>query len=123
MKKVIVALIFTLLYGCSSPNQLYYTKSNLNTISIGMYKNQLLNKFPGGNRPGDPPPMMIRAAKKHEGKLIEVAEVLLTDGVSPTMAYWFLFEDAQLVQWGQPADWKQVGARYEISYTPSVGIN
>ena len=66
--------------------------------------------------------MQIRAAQKSDGKLVEVGEVLMTDGVSPTVAYWFLFENGLLVQWGQPADWKEVKARYEISYNPSTGV-
>jgi hypothetical protein len=67
--------------------------------------------------------MLIRAAQKNNENLIEVGEVLLTDGVSPTVAYWFLFNNGKLEQWGQPEDWKDVKARYEISYSPSTSIS
>lgn len=117
----ILFIMAILLAGCAQ--QQYYLKSNLNNISVGQPKPEILAMFPGQNRMfgGGPPPMQIRAAKRENGKLVEVGEVLMTDGVSPTVAYWFLFEDGELVQWGQPADWQKVSARYEISYSPAVG--
>ena len=125
MKKIRFVLIVLCLISACAVQQHYYTKSNLNTISIGQTKHELLNKFPGENKPGGAPPMLIRAAQKSNGKMLEVGEVLMTDGVSypPTVAYWFLFEDGVLVQWGQPEDWKDVKARYEINYNPSVGVS
>ena len=122
MKKLALILFFALLVSACAVQQQYYLKSNLNNISIGQTKQQLLEMFPGQNSIGGAPPMQIRAAQKSNGKLIEVGEVLMTDGVSATVAYWFLFEDGELVQWGQPADWKEVKARYEINYNPSIGV-
>jgi len=120
MRKLLSAIFITvLLAGCATVQQ-YYLKTNLNNISIGQSKQSLLNLFPGQPRVGGAPPMQIRAAQKNDSSLIEVGEVLMTDGVSATVAYWFLFEDGVLVQWGQPSDWKAVKARYEISYSPSV---
>ncbi|MGI2107702.1 hypothetical protein ACRN9A_21535 [Shewanella frigidimarina] len=121
MNKIILLVLLVALVGCSTPVQRYYLNSNLNTISIGMDKAQLLNNFPGEKVAYGAPAMMVRAAKKNNDILVEVAEVLMTDGASQTVAYWFLFENSKLIQWGQPADWKEVAARYEISYSPSVG--
>ena len=121
-KAGLLIIVFVLLSGCAT-QQRYYTKSNLNFISIGQTKEELLSRFPGQSRSrGAPPPFSIRAAQKNEGALIEVGEVLLTDGVSATVPYWFLFEDGKLIRWGQPEDWKKVEARYEINYNPTVGI-
>jgi len=117
MKKIGFFLVVVCLISACAVQQRYYMKSNLNRISIGQTKGQLLNKFPGENKYGGPPPMQIRAAQKSNGKLLEVGEVLMTDEVSPTVAYWFLFEDGVLVQWGQPEDWKDVKARYELNIT------
>ena len=123
MKKIGFVLVVVCLISACAVQQRYYTKSNLNRISIGQTKGQLLNKFSGENKPGGPPPMQIRAAQKSNGKLLEVGEVLMTDGVLPTVADWFLFEDGALVQWGQPEDWKDVKARYEINYNPLIGVS
>ena len=122
MTKILFPVLLILLASCAT-YQRYYLKANLNDISVGNSKTQILSLFPGENKRGGAPPMQIRAAKKTNDKLLEVGEVLLTDGVSPTVAYWFLFEDGVLVQWGEPADWKDVKARYEISYTPTLGVS
>ena len=122
MKNFVIVLFVTLLVSACAVNQQYYMKSNLNSVSIGQTKQQLLGLFPGQKKRGGAPPMQIRAAQKSNGKLIEIGELLMTDGVSPTVAYWFLFEDNSLAQWGQPADWKDVKARYEINYNPSIGV-
>ena len=123
MKKLGLVLFVALLVSACAVQQRYYIKSNLNNIAIGQTKEQLLRMFPGEKQAGGAPPMQIRAAQKSNGKLIEVGEVLMTDGVSNTVAYWFLFEDGALAQWGQPEDWKEVKARYEINYNPSIGVS
>ncbi|MDH5217156.1 MAG: hypothetical protein OEX19_05650 [Gammaproteobacteria bacterium] len=122
MKKI-SSLILVLFFLLSCAQQ-YYLKSSLNNISIGNSKQQLLALFPGQGRviDGGAPPLQIRSAKKHNGKLIEIGELLMSDGVSAAVPHWFLFEDGELVQWGQPQDWKEVKARYEINYNPPVGV-
>mgnify|MGYP000356014835 CR=1 FL=1 len=123
MKKIFILLFATVFITACATTQQYYVKSNLNKVSIGQSKYQLLSMFPGQPQRGGAPPMQIRAAQKTGDTLVEVGEVLMTDGVSVAVAYWFLFEDGSLVQWGQPADWKEVKARYEISYNPSSGVS
>jgi len=82
-----------------------------------MFKSQ---KYPGGVVPG----MQIRAAQRSSnGKLIEVGEVMITDGVTYSVPYWFLFEDTKLVQWGRPEDWKAASMRYDINFNPSPGVS
>ena len=110
MKKLIalvVFMIFTNLLGCTHE---VYLKTNLNKISLGQTKEQVLSIFPSrkdGLR-GFIPGMEIRAAEHSaSGKLLEFGEVLLTDGVKPTDSYWFIFEDGLLVQWGRQIDWKK----------------
>lgn len=72
-----------------------------------------------GNIPG----MEIRASQRtSNGKLIEVGEVLLTDGVRETVSYWFIFENGLLAQWGRPEDWQQAATRYEINYNRPAGV-
>lgn len=125
MKKfmlLIVCMTTLFIVGCA---QQYYLKSNLNHISLGQTKERILSTFPGhqtllsGNIPG----MEMRAAQRSSnGKLIEVGEVLLTDGVTPTVSHWFMFEEGLLVQWGRPEDWKKVSARYEINFNPSPSV-
>lgn len=111
MKNTLIILLAIVLISACATTQQYYLKSSLNKISIGQSKPELLQMFPGQPQAGGAPPMQIRAAQKNNGKLVEIGEVLMTDGVLPTVAYWFLFEDGSLVQWGQPADWKEVKAR------------
>ncbi len=102
MKKLItiVVLFFTILLGCT---QEVYLKTNLNKISLGQTKEQVLSIFPSrkdGLR-GVIPGMEIRAAHHSaNGSLLEFGEVLLSDGVKPTDSYWFIFENGLLVQWG-----------------------
>lgn len=121
MKTTVIFIFLTTLLAACAVQQRYYAKSNLNQISLGNTKQQLLSKFPGSNHRGAPPPMRIRAAQKNNDKLIEVGEVIMSDGITAT-TIWFLFENGVLVQWGQPEDWKDVKARYEISYNPSTGV-
>ena len=126
MKKLITSIAgmaLLLLVGCAT-DLLYYTKSNLNYLTLGQTKEKTLSMFPGersSNRviPG----MEIRAAQRSSsGKLLEVGEVLLSDGVTPTVSHWFMFEDGLLVQWGRPEDWNKAAARYDINFNPSPGV-
>lgn len=120
MRHIFLTIVVLFLTSCAG--QLYYAKSNLNSVTLGQSKTSLLQKFPGDSRTRTPG-MQIRAAQKKDDKLIEVGEVLMTDGVSSTVPHWFLFENGLLVQWGRPEDWQNVKTRYEISYNPSVGVS
>lgn len=66
----------------------------------------------------------IRAARRTtEGMLLEVGEIPLLDPPSGRItAYWFLFENERLVQWGRPEDWRSVSARYQIDFNPSPAV-
>lgn len=123
MKKLIASIAgmaLLLLVGCA---QQYYLKSNLNQITLGQTKEKTLSMFPGHRSAWGPPGMEIRAAQRSSsGKLLEVGEVFLTDGVTPTVSHWFMFEDGLLVQWGRPEDWKKAAARYDINFNPSPGV-
>jgi hypothetical protein len=110
--------------GCASSTWYYY-ESNLNTLSVGTPKADVLTLFEGGERDGHPREgMQIRAARKTErGTLLEVGEVPLMNGASQRItAYWFLFEDGRLVQWGRPQDWRAVSGRYDIHFNPSPSV-
>ncbi|CDQ09421.1 exported protein of unknown function [Acidithiobacillus ferrivorans] len=133
MKKLITCfagMALLLLVGCASDiNQRYYLKTNMNKITIGKTKAEVLSMFPGeltkngARSQGGAPGMEIRAAQRSSsGKLLEVGEVLLTDGVIPTVSHWFMFEDGLLVQWGRPEDWNKAAARYDINFNPSPGV-
>lgn len=133
MKKLITSIAgmaLLLLVGCAPDiYQRYYLKTNMNKITIGQTKANVLSMFPGeltekGVRPqGGAPGMEIRAAhRSSSGKLLEVGEVLLTDGVTSTVSHWFMFEDGLLVQWGRPEDWNKAAARYDINFNPSPGV-
>ena len=97
--------------------------SNLNQITFGQTKEKTLSFFPG-DRSKDIPGMVIRAAQRSSsGKLLEIGEVLLTDGVTPyVVSHWFMFEDGLLVQWGRPEDWRKAASHYDINFNPSPGV-
>lgn len=127
MKKIlgfILGLLCLVLSGCSS---LYYSDKNLNLISIGDSKEQIMSRFQATKKDGDNVPgMQIRAARRNSsGKLIEVGEVPLltqTGGGQVAIPYWFLFENGRLAQWGRPEDWQSSAARYDIHFNPSPGV-
>ena len=117
MNKFLFLLFFAItLTGCASQAEQYYIKSNLNDVYIGQSKQQFLNVFPGQKIRVGTPSLQMPTAQKNNKKLIEIGEVLMSDG---TVSHWFLFEDGALVQWGTPADWKEIKSRYEINYNPS----
>ena len=117
------AAVLLLVAGCAfDENHKLYPRHSLNNVSLGHTKAQLLAYYPtrlNANIAG----MEIRASQKNtSGKLIEVGEVSLTDGVTPTVSYWFIFENGLLVQWGRPEDWQQAAIRYEINYNRQPGV-
>lgn len=125
---VIAVSIFasTMFSGCAS-STLYYTESNLNRVSVGASKDTLLKVWRSqDNVPG----LVIRAARRTEsGMLLEVGELALVSdeddrvrGGKKITAYWFLFENGRLVQWGRPEDWRAVSQRYDIHFNPSPGV-
>lgn len=118
---LLMCVFFT---GCATT---YYSDENLNHISVGDSKENLLNRFRPQNVGGqDVPSMKIRAARRdNSGKLLEVGEVPLTAMVGREKGlvyFWFLFENGRLTQWGRPEDWRAVGRRYEINFNPTVGV-
>ncbi len=69
-------------------------------------------------------PLVIRATKSINGELIEIGEMpMMSQATGQKTTYWFLFVDGYLKQWGEPRDWQDVKARYEISYNPSASVN
>lgn len=119
-----VCLLNLILVGCAST---YYSDKNLNLISIGDSKHQIMARFVATTSNGqNVPGMQIRAAKRNSnGKLVEVGEVpLITQSGSSQSAipYWFLFEEGRLAQWGRPEDWRNSAARYDIHFNPSPGV-
>ena len=125
MKNILIMLIvLTITSACASGGQRYYYLSNLNNLSIDQTKQQVMRVFPGENTRFGMRPMLIRAAQRSNGKLVEVGEMRMLDKASRrTTIVWFLFEDNTLQQWGRPEDWRSVSARYEIDYNPSIGVS
>jgi hypothetical protein len=118
-------LVVAALTACSSSTW-YYHESNLNRLSVGAPKENVLALFPGGERDGHQwMGMQIRAARKTDsGTLLEVGEVPLMHEVAKNVTqYWFVFEDGRLAQWGRPEDWRAVSGRYDIHFNPSPGNN
>lgn len=114
MKRALsVGIGLLLLGGCTS----YYLESNLNSLSVGTSKTQMLSSFGGRtSQGGQAHPLLFRHAKRTpSGVLVEVGEMpMWSDRYSRDVTYWFLFENGSLVQWGQPQDWPPVARRYEI---------
>ena len=127
MKKFLLLIFISILLQACAFRQLYYSKSSLNYISIGQTKEEIFKIFPKGESKAidtiGTPPIQLRAAQKNNGKLIEVAEVFLSNINYNPIPYWFIFENGILVQYGQPSDWKEVKDRYEIIYNPSFGVS
>jgi hypothetical protein len=121
IKVTIICLLFGLaIYGCGGPR--YYTKSNLNGLSVGLQKSQLLSAWDGKDK--TVVPLIIRASKEKDGELIEIGEMpMVADVGGGTTNFWFLFIDGRLKQWGEPRDWQDVKARYEINYNPPASVN
>jgi len=116
----VAAFLAVFAQGCTS----YYFSSNLNSISPGVTKEQLINYFRPVCRSGGLDCLegfIIRAAQvQSDGSLVEVGTVALSpDGYANPVEYWFLFKGGRLVQWGQPNDWTQVSGRYEINFNPA----
>jgi hypothetical protein len=125
MKKLTLAIAgiaLLLLFGCAT-EQRFYLKNNLNTISIGQTKEKVLAMFPGEKRKGGAPGLEMRSAQRStSGQLVEVGEVMLTDGVTPSVMHWFMFEDGIMTQWGRPEDWNKAAVRYEMLINPPPGV-
>lgn len=125
MLRAIGLLSLIILTSCSSTGPWYWKQSSLNSLSLGMSKESLLQTYPGAAQDGrQVTGMQIRAARKTDrGTLLEVGEVPLIQDVNQTItSYWFLFEDGRLVQWGRPEDWRAVSARYDIHFNPSPSV-
>ena len=131
MKRVslfLISLITILLVtGCAtrSQNAWYYFKSNLNTLSIGVEKTELLAVFSSTDAEGHSfVPLIIKATKEIKGELIEVGEIRMMEKATKRKTnYWFLFVNGKLAQWGEPRDWKDVKNQYEITFNPSPSVS
>lgn len=104
----------------------YYLSSNLNTWAIGQPKDVFLQRYPQGSCGWECAirGFELRAAQRQsDGSLVEVGTLTLSpDGYADPVEYWLLFVDAELVQWGQPQDWRDVAARYEIAFNPVPAV-
>jgi hypothetical protein len=97
--KLAAILFVTLLISCA-PTQYYYSKTGLSRVEIGQTKAQVKAMFPGEPSAGGAPGMQITAATKaQDGRLVEVGEVLLSDGGPRPKKYTFVFNDGVLVRW------------------------
>jgi hypothetical protein len=122
IKLTAICLFFGLAISSCASGPRYYNKSNLNGLSVGLQKQQLLSAWDGKDR--TVVPLIIRASKVKDGELIEIGEMPMVADVGGGITnYWFLFIDGSLKQWGEPRDWQDVKARYEISYNPSASVN
>lgn len=119
--KLMTICLFCGLIISSCASTRYYTKSNLNNFSIGLQKNQLISTYGGKDR--TVVPLIIRASKVKDGKVIEIGEMPMISVSGGITNYWFLFIDGTLKQWGEARDWQDVKARYEINYNPSASAN
>jgi hypothetical protein len=122
IKLTVICLFFGLIVSSCTIGPLYYTESNLNRLSVGVQRNQLISAWDGDN--GTVVPLIIRASKVKDGELIEIGEMPMWADVGGGITnYWFLFIDGTLKQWGEPRDWQDVKARYEINYNPSASVS
>lgn len=120
--KLTAICLFCGLIVSSCSGRRYYTESNLNDLSIGLQKNQLISTW--GRKDRTLVPLIIRRASKvKDGELIEIGEIPLIAIGGGVTNYWFLFIDGTLKQWGKPRDWQGVKAHYEINYNPSTSVN
>jgi hypothetical protein len=137
VSSVIAVALFAsiMLPGCSSSLRYYRESQVVNSLSVGMTKQALLNTWQWHSREYTVAGLRIRAARQTEtGTLLEVGEIPLlsdepdknypysSDWPTKIYAYWLLFENGRLVQWGRPQDWRAVSQRYDIHYNPSLGI-
>lgn len=115
MKIATIGLLF-LLTGCWA---VAYPASNLNRVQPGWTRDQFLNYWAQGK--GKQP--ILRASKAAPGDTIAVYTMPFRDGaMASDIEYWFLFKNSRLVQWGQPADWRQVAATYQIDFNPGPAV-
>lgn len=117
-----------LISGCAPRSQSmstwYYYRSNLNSLSIGTEKAELLAQWSStiGEHPASP--LIIRATKEINSELIEIGELRMMDRATKRKTnYWFLFVNGKLSQWGEPRDWKEVKNRYEITFNPTPSVS
>ncbi len=121
-KILLITIIAGVFSGCAG-GPWYFYKSNLNNLSVGQSKSSLLTGFSNKDNPKTVP-LVIRATKTINGELIEIGELpMMSQATSQKTTYWFLFVDGYLKQWGEPRDWQDVQARYEINYNPSASVN
>lgn len=121
IKLTAICLFFGLIVSSCTIVPMYYKESNLNSLSIGLQKNQLISAYGGKDR--TVVPLIIRASKVKDGEVIEIGEMPMIAALGRIKNYWFLFIDGTLKQWGEARDWQDVKARYEINYNPSASVN
>ena len=67
--------------------------------------------------------MRLRASRMSDRKTrIEVAEVSLMESDGRKTAYWFLFENSRLIEFGRPEQWKATAAQYRVDLDDRHGF-